>query len=701
MIELIREKVFELLDQFLYEHNCPSDIEKIIHNMFTSEYIKERDNQLQELFRKIYKRARSMYNGEDLEDENTYEIEKIAKLISTGNVKCTINTNYVDLITFEVKKYGQIHGTSLISAYDLLLFPNRMHFYVDVEKEKLLVRAIAEGIVYTKFNEFIRKNNLRGRDLLYISNIIQKNQKIILTIVDFIKNHKCDLISNYIDYTLIYTMLAAHTSEYFTENQAVVHYGEFIKIHESFPEATKTEFTLYYSKILKLKGHYPLSKLIKPKSMSLTDYINYVEVLTTAHTISKAYNYLVPEITFDDYKLYDENNLEMILNIVFKYDFMNLNYYQKINKLPIPLQWKFIVDEHFSVPQSFENVSPLYLGGKHNFNRFAQIYLLSKGNGIIEEDLDYYFDHFTRFSLAFTDIFFKKYRPLLKQIQSCCDDVIDKFADIVKVIITNIDSSDVTREAINKVYSEIDIFVKFYLRYFHDNMNYYNRQIFNQIGTYYSEFKKFPKTKKELATYLYNLLYKDVDPDLVDHILKTNVSYVSELSKVWKKHKSKKRKLNLPIFELTKDDYKFRILDKSDPLQLFVGEYTNCCQTLDNAAESCVRYGLSKKNSGFCVIEKDDLVQIQSWFWIKDNIMVFDSFEAEGRKFPDTIIDLIKDAFNYILDNTKITEIRIGDCDYGITKFILSKIDCEYVKAIKLDDYKGYSDARIQVKYKG
>ena len=79
---------------------------------------------------------------------------------------------------------------------------------------------------------------------------------------------------------------------------------------------------------------------------------------------------------------------------------------------------------------------------------------------------------------------------------------------------------------------------------------------------------------------------------------------------------------------------RFRRLAPDDPRGLFLGELTDCCQSIGGAGDDCARHGFSDQNSGFYVIEADKGEIIgQSWAWMGENgELVLDSIETLGNR---------------------------------------------------------------------
>lgn len=92
--------------------------------------------------------------------------------------------------------------------------------------------------------------------------------------------------------------------------------------------------------------------------------------------------------------------------------------------------------------------------------------------------------------------------------------------------------------------------------------------------------------------------------------------------------------------------YSWESMDMGDPRGWFLGLETHCCQHLDSAGSSCVRFAAKNpKNSGmFRVMKKGETIA-QSWFWFNTNTgdFVFDNIEVLGGEVRDSIFDCYMD----------------------------------------------------------
>lgn len=82
----------------------------------------------------------------------------------------------------------------------------------------------------------------------------------------------------------------------------------------------------------------------------------------------------------------------------------------------------------------------------------------------------------------------------------------------------------------------------------------------------------------------------------------------------------------------------FRRLESNDARGLFLGDLTDCCQSIGGIGEDCALHGFTSENGGFYVIETDKGEIIgQSWAWRgKKGELCFDSLETLGSRINNT-----------------------------------------------------------------
>lgn len=105
--------------------------------------------------------------------------------------------------------------------------------------------------------------------------------------------------------------------------------------------------------------------------------------------------------------------------------------------------------------------------------------------------------------------------------------------------------------------------------------------------------------------------------------------------------------------------YNAYIMDPQDPRQVLLGDYTYCCQKLDDAGESAMMHGLLNPKAGFFIIEDKNSKEIkaQAEVWEdNENTLVFDNIEFAN----DADISLYIHILSKWLQNTEYNNVVMG-----------------------------------------
>lgn len=87
---------------------------------------------------------------------------------------------------------------------------------------------------------------------------------------------------------------------------------------------------------------------------------------------------------------------------------------------------------------------------------------------------------------------------------------------------------------------------------------------------------------------------------------------------------------------------KASIMAWDDIHQLFLGNYTHCCQRFGEAGESSMLFGLYSKHSGFFTIKRGDKVLAQAWVWeAKKDTLVLDNIELADCREVEQFVDIL------------------------------------------------------------
>jgi len=158
---------------------------------------------------------------------------------------------------------------------------------------------------------------------------------------------------------------------------------------------------------------------------------------------------------------------------------------------------------------------------------------------------------------------------------------------------------------------------------------------------------------------------------------RTNIPYILSLFE-----RTKELKTSLPLSKGEIGGFTYEMLDKNDIRGLVAGYATNCCQKVDTEKRSknpsgsaCVYYGAEEETSSFFIVSKGKNIVAQSWTWVKDGVLCFDSIEFLGNSISHKILDCYEEYAEFALSKDKTLErIVSGNCSdryfsemYGVT----------------------------------
>ncbi len=143
----------------------------------------------------------------------------------------------------------------------------------------------------------------------------------------------------------------------------------------------------------------------------------------------------------------------------------------------------------------------------------------------------------------------------------------------------------------------------------------------------------------------------------------------------------------------------FKKLANDDVRGLFLGELTDCCQSIGGAGENCATHGFISANGGFYVLEtaKGEIIG-QSWAWRGDQgELCFDSLEALGSRVSDDqwlkLVQAVAQELTVRSDHN-VTALHVG---LG-GKTPLRLRDAFKNVTARPVDYSGYRDSKKQVR---
>lgn len=154
-------------------------------------------------------------------------------------------------------------------------------------------------------------------------------------------------------------------------------------------------------------------------------------------------------------------------------------------------------------------------------------------------------------------------------------------------------------------------------------------------------------------------------------------------------------KTTVPLYKGKIGQYEFEMIDKNDIRGLAAGNATQCCQRLGGLGRTCVVYGQEKENSTFFLITKNGEIHAQSWVWMIDGQLTFDSLEMKGSSAEamNTFIECYKEYSDFAIKQKGIKLITIGG---GRVSGHFNRMDAGDYIQIQEKVPNQYTDARTQ-----
>jgi hypothetical protein len=145
----------------------------------------------------------------------------------------------------------------------------------------------------------------------------------------------------------------------------------------------------------------------------------------------------------------------------------------------------------------------------------------------------------------------------------------------------------------------------------------------------------------------------------------------------------------------------FRRLEPGDVRGLFLGEITDCCQSIGGQGEQCARNGFTSEDSGFYVVENSrGKIVGETWAWRgRDGELVFDSLETLGRNVTHKQWRKLAEEFAQALTEkpeNDVTALHIGTGG-ATSRKLVRKFSAAASPAEPRDGYQAYRDSRQQV----
>lgn len=183
-----------------------------------------------------------------------------------------------------------------------------------------------------------------------------------------------------------------------------------------------------------------------------------------------------------------------------------------------------------------------------------------------------------------------------------------------------------------------------------------------------------------------------------------NEDRFNEALQIVQNTKSNKRKRLPDIYidgaRFGMENVHLKLLASDDVRGLFLGELTDCCQSIGGVGGDCAKHGYTSKHSGFYVIENSKgQVLGQSWVWRGDNDeLCFDSLETLGTRITGEQWSKILQEFATELEQQKdthdVTSLHIGLGGATPKKALKQQFNTASSNKASPKKYKGYRDSK-------
>lgn len=171
------------------------------------------------------------------------------------------------------------------------------------------------------------------------------------------------------------------------------------------------------------------------------------------------------------------------------------------------------------------------------------------------------------------------------------------------------------------------------------------------------------RTAKECVLTALELKYPDAD---VEELFK-KPSLISVFQFITEQENKDVEHDFIPV-DLESGSLGLTLLDKKDPINLYIGEYTSCCQKLNGYGDSVCREGWTDQysvNYIFRSVTSKDIVA-HMWVWQDvDNNYVIDSIEGKGHTNVEDVTYLVKEFAK--LCKEKGISVLLSKTGYGLT----------------------------------
>lgn len=150
---------------------------------------------------------------------------------------------------------------------------------------------------------------------------------------------------------------------------------------------------------------------------------------------------------------------------------------------------------------------------------------------------------------------------------------------------------------------------------------------------------------------------------------------------------------NFPEVDLESGTLQLSLLDKKDPINLYIGEHTSCCQKLGGFGDSVCQEGWNDSESVNYIFRSSTGGAIVAHMWVwrdVNNNLVIDSIEGKSFASAVDVGFLVRDFTNICKE--KGIEVMLSTTGYGLTK--------DVVTAMKVKETAICANSKTRYSYK-
>lgn len=144
---------------------------------------------------------------------------------------------------------------------------------------------------------------------------------------------------------------------------------------------------------------------------------------------------------------------------------------------------------------------------------------------------------------------------------------------------------------------------------------------------------------------------------------------------------------------------RFYALERDDPIKLFIGNYTDCCEKVSDQKfniEGTIAHSYRSPTNAFYVVADDEKIIAHSWAWLgTNNALCFDGFESEAHSgFTATVLERLMIETGLEICNKRYDDYALTGLYLGRSKSNLDTVrenftfvDIDELKPLEISQY--------------